>query len=158
MRSIIKKTSLSILVLILCTNNLFAGNELEQIKAKIKSMGDEMNKAMVTGDLETSIRYYAKDVIVMPNYKPMLRGRKALMRDMKKDERAGIKIHSFNNTITDIWQCGDLVHEMGTYALSLSTPELPQPIADNGTYFSIWQRHKSTYKVIFFMWNTDVKP
>ena len=137
--------------------NAIAPGRIETTLAKLTS--DEMNKAMIAGDLEASIRYYDKDVIVMPNFKPMIKGRRALMKDMKKDEKAGLKFHSYHSTITDIWQSGDLVHEMGTYSISLSTPEMPQPIADNGTYFSIWQKQlKGSYKVIFFMWNTDVDP
>ena len=101
--------------------------------------------------------YYADDAIVMPNNYRMLEGKEALREHMLETQKQ-VDFHSFNNTILDIWSCGDLVYEMGTYGLSVSVPGLDVPVADTGKYFTIWQKQDDgSYKTTFSIWNTDVK-
>ena len=116
-------------------------------------------KATIAGDVETIFSFYTDDIISMPNYSEMIKGKEALKKNDEEMRKAGFQIHSMNFTILDIWSCSDLVYEIGKYGISLTLPGMPQPVADNGKYLTIWQKQSDgSLKIKIEMWNTDVNP
>lgn len=159
MRSITSKFTLFLIIFTLLTYNLIAGDNQEDLKATIESINAKLNKAMLEGDFETMLAYHIDDVVCMPNYTEMIKGKKALKKYMEEDRKSGIKFSSFSSTIMDIWSCGDLVYEMGTYGMSIIIPDMSRPFADKGKYFTVWQKQSDgSYKVKFTIWNTDEYP
>ncbi len=157
MRGIISRLTLVLVCLIFLTGTIIAAESKEELKIKIESINDMVNKAQIEQDFETILKYYTDDVICMPNFNEMFQGIEAMREDLEKIRDSGFKFHSFNTTILDVWSCGDLVYEMGTYGWSGSTPEMPRPIAENGKYFAIWEKQSDgSYKVNFTIWNTDI--
>ena len=130
------------------------------IKAKIEAINDKANRALIEGDNEELLSYYLEEVIYNPNYSPILRGKKILKKAMIESQKKwGTQFHSFNTIITDLWQCGDEVIEIGTYGLSASHKESPHPVAEIGKYVTIWQEQEDgSYKVKLTMWNTSSNP
>jgi ketosteroid isomerase-like protein len=72
---------------------------------------------------------------------------------------AGMKIHTFTSDPTDVWECGNQVIEIGTYAISLTPPGMPTPIEDKGKYMTVYVREAGgALKIKAETWNTDVDP
>jgi ketosteroid isomerase-like protein len=147
-----------ICVIFFCNQTLFAQewNDLHHI---FDSIGDKINRAAVEGDFETVLSFYAEDIVLMPGFKPTLNGKKAVKQEMEKDREKGLKFHSISGTITEIWSCGDLVYDRGTFGLSVSTKASSRPYAYYGSYFQIWQKQPDgSYKIKLNIWNLDFNP
>lgn len=133
--------------------------EVEEAKAKIAAINDVLKKALLAGDVDTMLKYYADDMLHMPNYEPMVRGKKAYARKQKEAFAAGLKVHSMNSTTLDVWVEGDIVVEAGTYSISLTPPGSPIPVADNGKYVSVWEKQSDgSLKIKIETWCTDLNP
>jgi len=159
MRNIISYLSLILFIVTLLCSQLVAQDDLGKLKKQIEGMGDKLVKATIAGDVETIFSFYTDDIISMPNYGEMIKGKEALKKNDEEMRKAGFEIHSMNFTILDIWSCSDLVYEIGKYGISLTLPGVPQPVADNGKYLTIWQKQSDgSLKIKIEMWNTDVNP
>ena len=102
---------------------------------------------------------YADDVISMPNYGEMISEKKVFRKQNSETTKAGLKAHTLNYTTVDLWICGDLVCEIGTYGISLTLPEMTHSAADNEKYLNIWERQSDRLlKTKAEIWNTDVNP
>jgi ketosteroid isomerase-like protein len=52
---------------------------------------------------------------------------------------------------------GNLITEIGTYKISMSMPNMDNPIDDHGKYLTIWEKQKDgSLKVKVEIWNSDV--
>jgi ketosteroid isomerase-like protein len=151
-----KKYIIGFIGFILLTSLVNAGEK--DIRTMIESIGEKLVKASLEGDYETILSYHTEDVIVMPDFHPMLRGKKALRESYEDSKRRGSKIHSLSGTPSDFWICGDMAFELGTFGLSASSNESPHPVALHGSYFEIWEKTGNTYKIKFSTWNLDYNP
>jgi len=143
----------------LLANNLIADDNPEDLKTAIESIGVKLGRAFIAEDYETMLLYFTDDVIWMPNFHEMITGKKAMKKELEEAREPNVKIHSINSTIIDIWSCGDLIYEMGTYSLIATTPNMSRPVADIGKYFHVWQKqYDGSYKIKFAISNTDIKP
>lgn len=155
--------SISIIFIILCCvvflghSNTF-GQEVE-FKKLVESVGDNINKAVLAGDYETLLSYFTDDVIVDPIFDPPIKGKKEYREQVKKLKELGVKYQSMNGTPTDIWECGGMIYEMGTFGMSMVTRESPQPKAYYGSYFQIWKKQPDgNYKIKFMTSTLDYNP
>jgi ketosteroid isomerase-like protein len=138
---------------------LLADDDIAELKEKIEATSAEIIKATLAGDVETEYSYYTDDLLYMPNYAPMVKGKEAVKKQGQEMQEAGYKFHSMDFTTLDVWTCGDLVYEIGTYGVSLTIPEMPMPMADNGKYLTIWEKGEDgSLKIKIEIWNTDVNP
>ena len=152
------KTIISLTLGSLLTLSALAA-ENGDLKQKIQELNDKMAKAVVDGKPTESLNLYAEDAISLPNYSPILKGKEAIKKHHQEMETSGIKFHSFDLTTMMIKEAGDLIHEIGTYTLSMSIPGAPERIQDKGKYLTIWKKESDgSLKIVTETWNTDSYP
>lgn len=125
----------------------------------LDDLSTEMMDQTLKGNLMVIPNYYTEDIILMPDFKPPIRGRSAMKRVYKDDMNRGIKYHSFNGNVEKRWQHGNDIYEYGSFGLSISEKKSPKPSAFYGSYFQIWQKQKDgTYLISYAIWNLDFNP
>jgi ketosteroid isomerase-like protein len=135
------------------------GSDLDETREMIENINEILAKAVIAGDTVVELSYYTDDVISMPNYAEMVSGKEAFQKVSSEMRKAGMKVHSLNFATVDLWTCGDLVCEIGTYGISLTVPGVTHPVADNGKYLNIWEHQSDgSLRIKAEIWNTDVSP
>jgi len=153
------KPALMLIVSVIFCFQLFAQKDTDKLKSEIESINANLIKANIAGDLETIASFYTDDIIHMPNYAPMVKGKEIMIEKEKETWEAGFKMLSMNLNIVDVIACNDLIIEIGEYAISLTIPEMSYPVADKGKYVTIWERQKDgKLKIKVETWNTDINP
>lgn len=157
MKNPTSKTLLSFLMILITGQILLAQPSIEELKEELEEYHQKSIKAQLEGDLEAEIEDWADDIIVMPNFFPVINGKEAFIKHAKANKREGQKINSVTYTTIDVWTCHNLVYEIGHYANSVTVPELPHPIADIGKYLVIRERQSDkSLKIKLLIWNTDL--
>jgi ketosteroid isomerase-like protein len=132
-----------------------AGDLMQEVTA----IGDALEEAMVEGDVDSMVAIYAQDAISLPNYGPRLDGITAIRRNFEAMEAAGTKIRSFETSPSDVWESGDQVIEIGTFAISMEMPGMPEPVQDQGKYLTVYIRDaEGKLKIKTDIWNSDLNP
>lgn len=159
-----------IAILVLCAVSLAApvsnadhDDLVERINERINERIEEANalidQASIEDDYETVASFYTEDVVVLPNNEPMIVGRDAFISNEKAAREAGFEVVSINSTIVEVFTAGDLIHEIGTYELTLNVPGPPFPITDTGKYLVIWEiQPDDSLRIKLEMWNNDEPP
>ena len=159
MKKLNVKTVLFLLIMILAGTQLFAQKEADKLKAEIKAINDKLVKAGLENDMTTAISYYTDNVLHLPNYGPMVRGKKGVMEKMQKDKDSGFKMLSMNLNTDEVYPDKMYVVEIGHYVIKMSIPGMPEPVDDNGKYVTVWERQNDgSLKIFIETWNTDVNP
>jgi ketosteroid isomerase-like protein len=130
----------------------------DDLKAKIEKLNEAYIKATIAGDIEATLSFYTEDIIYMPNYSKMTKGIEAMRMDEEASAEAGFKVTAMTLETLDVMDCGDLVYEIGLYEISMSMPQMPEPIKDKGKYVTIWEKKKKDLKMKLEIWNTDNNP
>lgn len=134
-------------------------NPKTSLKAELDSINNILNKAMLSGNFEAMLPYYAEDIIVSPGLNPTVKGKAAVKEGYEKNRKDGVKYHSFSGTTEEIWECEDRIYERGTFGMSFSYKDHPKPIGYYGSYFTIWQRDKDgSLKIKYVIWNLGFNP
>ena len=128
MKNVHVKPALLLLLTVFCFQ-LFAQKDIDKLKSEIESINAKLIKANIARDLETIASFYTDDIIHMPNYAPMVKGKEIVIEKEKETWEAGFKMLSMNLTIVDVMTCENLVIEIGEYAISLTIPEMDFPEA-----------------------------
>jgi ketosteroid isomerase-like protein len=129
------------------------------LQEEIDSINNILDKAMLSGNFEAMLPYYAEDIIVSPGLNPTAKGKTAIKESYEKNRKDGVKYHSFSGTTEEIWECGDRVYERGTFGMSFSYKDHPKPIGYYGSYFTIWQRDgDGSLKIKYVIWNLGFNP
>ena len=153
------KTIISALLSTLLCVSALAAEESTDLKEKIQTLNRKMATAMIEGKAIESLALYAEDAISMPNYSPMLRGKAAIRKHHEEMDAAGFKFHTFDLTTLIVKEAGEVIHEIGTYSLSLTPPGLDQKVHDKGKYITIWKKQPDgSLQIVLDMWNTDAYP
>lgn len=159
MRAFAIKSGLLFLFLVIISTPIFAHEDLAELKQKIESIRHKMVKAQIAGDLSVGWAIYTNDIVAMPNYDEMTRGKEAYKAKELAWKKAGVKFHALNHSITDLWTIDDLVIEVGNYGVSLTLPNTSGPVSDRGNYVTVWQQQADgSLKMKIDIWNTDVYP
>jgi ketosteroid isomerase-like protein len=145
-------------IILLVTVNTFSQSS-EDIKSKIEKNNKEMAKAMLEGNSEKSLSFYAPDAISMPSYSKMVEGIEAIKKSNMEMMKSGTKVTSFETNILKINTCNDIYTEIGTYKISISMAGMDVPMNDIGKYVTIWEKQKDgTLKIKLEIWNSDNNP
>jgi ketosteroid isomerase-like protein len=148
-----------LVAMVLTVRPLLAGDDMEKVKEQLEEINMEFTKANIDGDLEKIYSYYSDDAVFMPNYGPMAKGKSKMIQEEKEMRDSGFKIHSFNLNTMEVWGCGNMVYETGTYGISLTLPGMGNPVPDNGKYLTVWQKDSDgSLKIKYDIWNTDMNP
>ena len=117
----------------------------------------ELKQAVIGDDKEVTSLYLHDDVLMMPNFHETIRGKDAWIKLEEEAREKGRKIKSINYITEDVWECGDLIYEIGKFGMSVTHPDLKQPFANHGKYFTVWEKQKDgSLKVKIVIWNTDL--
>lgn len=134
----------------------FAQDNLAKIKSTIQHINAEFARASVEGNWDVVFSYYLDDIVLMPNFYEIIRGKESWRLLQDEATKRGRRINSASFTTLDLWICGDLVYETGKYAMSTTLVGLTQPFSDQGKYLAIWQKQKDgSLKMKMEIWNTD---
>ncbi len=118
-----------------------------------------MEQATLKGDYQAIAEHYTADAVVMPDFAPAIRGKKALLAAYKSQQEEGIRFHSFSTTAELRWQKEDEIFERGTFGMSVTGRKSSKPTAYYGSYFQIWQKESGErYLLKFTIWNLDFNP
>lgn len=165
-------TLIVILLFILCSScDGIKNSNREKAKPKFESLEEKdiakslseinsiMERAALEGDFDTILKYYTDDVVLLPAFKPALKGIAAVKESYDKNKKEGTKYHSFDATTEKIWLCDNQIFQYGTYGFSVSTNETKHPYAFNGSFITIWEKQAdSSYLIKFTMSNLDFNP
>jgi ketosteroid isomerase-like protein len=136
-----------------------AGEDLTKLEAKLAEISDTIVRATLDGDTEAILSYYTDDVVLLPSYHPMIRGKDEVARYEKERNASGFAFESMDFTTLDVWTAKDMVYQIGEYGVSFSAPGLPGSVADQGKYMTVWQKQRDgSLKIKVDMWNSDLNP
>ncbi|OGU69943.1 MAG: hypothetical protein A2499_18750 [Stygiobacter sp. RIFOXYC12_FULL_38_8] len=129
------------------------------LEKSLKETNRIIEEAIYKSDYETLLKYYTEDVILVPNFQPVLRGKSAVRENYMKQAKAGIKIHSFRANPEKIWSGGNEVYDYGSFGFSVSSFETKHPYAYTGSYFIIREKQPNNFFLIkYFISNLDFNP
>jgi ketosteroid isomerase-like protein len=159
MRGLILRVCLFALIVSVGTAPALAGKDLSKLEATINAMTQELIDAMLEGDIEAAMKYYTEESVSMPNYHGIVKGLKELRVYQEQMYGAGVTFNSVDFETLDLWKCGKLVYETGTYKLNLTMPGAPGPVDDTGKYMTIYRvQPGGDLTIKLEMWNSDVNP
>ncbi|MEO8398878.1 MAG: DUF4440 domain-containing protein [Ignavibacteriaceae bacterium] len=155
-----KFPKIGLIILCLCFVCLTVqAQNMSATKENIKKMNEEVEKAVLSNDGMSLMKYYADDAISMPSYQPMMKGKKAIEEGNMEMHKSGMKMTKFKLNTTDVGGNGNLVYEVGTYDLTLEMPSMPEPIDDHGKYLTIYEKQPDGSLMIKVeTWNSDRNP
>ena len=138
---------------------LSAQNDVSDAKKYIEEMNKKIESAMIQGDIEAMNDYYADDIISLPSYEPMIKGKSKMMQKAKKEHDSGMKFNSVKFKTLEVFGSGNHVYEIGEYDITMVMPEMPQPMSDQGKYLTVWEKESDgKWKAVAEMWNTNNNP
>lgn len=130
-----------------------------ELMQEVEAFGDKLEKAMLADDIDTMLAMYTEDAISLPNYGPRMDGKSEFRQHFEEMEAAGVKVLTFESSPSDVWEAGNQVIEIGTYAISLEMPGMPEPVKDKGKYMTVYVRDTDgALKIKAETWNTDINP
>jgi len=131
----------------------------EDLKAKITKMNQQIAQAMIDGNTQKNLSFYAPDAISLPNYGKMVQGIDAIKKSNDEMMASGMKVKSFEMSILVVKSYGNLVSEIGNYKMSVSMPGMASPTEDKGKYLTLWEKQPDgSLKIKVETWNTDTNP
>lgn len=140
-------------------NDYANSTKSENFQDSLREINRQIEDAIYKGDYETLLKYYADDVLVVPNFQPPLRGKDAVRKSYLKQGKEGVKIHSFHAKTDKIWGDKTNIYEYGSYGLSFSSYETRHPYGVTGSYFMIWEKQNgNSYLIKYFISNLDFNP
>jgi uncharacterized protein (TIGR02246 family) len=144
-----------VLLTLLVNNIAFAGD----MKEKFQNMSEKMAKAMLASDYDTMFSMYTDDAYSLPSYSPMIKGKKAMMKQAEEEAKAGLKMKEFALTTVDVFGNKDQMIQIGNYTLSIVLPGMTSPINDKGKYLTVWHKQADgSWKIKAETWNSDTNP
>jgi ketosteroid isomerase-like protein len=131
----------------------------DELREKIVKINQQMAKAMMEGNSQATLGFYAKDAISMPNYGEMVKGIDAIKKSNDEMVSSGMKVNSmeFNTVMVNTY--GNVVSEIGTYKMNATMPGMASPMEDTGKYLTLWEKQPDgSLKIKVETWNTDKNP
>ena len=156
----ITKRTLFILVLFLLSISFpVLSQDMDEMKKNVDDWNNQLSEAMVKGDNEKILSFYADDIISMPSYQHMLEGKDALKNAMMMDANSGNKFTKFQMTSKKLLSQGNLLVDIGTYELSMEIQGMDEPFNDQGKYVTIYEKQDDgNWKIKVDTWNSDNNP
>jgi ketosteroid isomerase-like protein len=130
-----------------------------ELKKQIKKMNDDMAKAMIAGDHEKNLDYYADDVVSLPSYDKMMKGKNEIRKSISDMNKSDWKIKDFDFETVSVETNGNIVTEIGKYKMEMRNDKMDQSMKDEGKYLTMWEKQKDgSLKIKTEMWNSDKNP
>jgi uncharacterized protein (TIGR02246 family) len=133
--------------------------KMDELKAKIEKINKEMAQAMLEGNSEKGLAFYADDAISMPSNEKMSEGKEAIKKANTDMMKSGINITSFETKTLKVNTCDKMITEIGTYKISLLMPGVEGTTEDVGKYVTMWEKQADGSLLIKLeIWNSDSNP
>jgi len=140
-------------------NNFAVFAQEDEVREILESIGSELTQALLAGDYDKIMTHFTDDIIVFPVFDPPIKGKRAYREAVKQVKEKAIQYQSMSGSSTEMWECGNMVYDIGTFGMSLVTKVSPKPIAYYGSYFHVWQKQSDgSYKLKYMMSNLDFNP
>ena len=144
---------------IVLTVSVAAQENQEALKVKFQKLSDAYAKAMIQGNDDAMLSFYANDAVSLPSYSPMIRGKQLIKRSMETMKLSGIKMTEYKLTTLEVSVSGDIACEMGRYEMSFKMKGVSNPVSDVGKYLTVYRKTSDgRWKIKYDMWNTDKNP
>lgn len=132
----------------------------EDLKKHFAEQNDKLAQSVIDDDMDAILAFYTDDVIDMPAYHPMMRGKEEVADEMKKNmEMDEGKITKFSFTVKEVIADGDLAVDVGTYSLLYESPQMPNPWPDEGNYVTVWEKQDDgSWLIKASTWNSHNNP
>ena len=126
---------------------------------KIKETNAKIEELMLSSDYDALLKYFTKDVLILPPLSSEIRGIDALKQNYDKHKRQGVKVRSFGGKVEKMWMEGNIVYEYGIYGSSGTIESHDKPIAKTGNYFMMWEKQKDgSFLIKYIIENLDYNP
>jgi len=130
-----------------------------ELKTKISKMNKEMAQAIIEGNTQKSLTFYATDAVSLPNYGKMAQGIDAIKKASEEMMASGMKVNSMEFNTLLVKSYGNMISEIGSYKMSGSMPGMAEPMKDQGKYLMLWEKQPDgSLKIKVETWNTDINP
>jgi ketosteroid isomerase-like protein len=137
----------------------FAQDDMKETRKYIEEQNRKIESAMLDGNVEAMSDYYADDIISLPSYEPMIKGKNKIIQKTKEEMKSGFKFNSVKFKTLEVFGSGNHVYEIGEYDVTMVMPEMPQPVNDQGKYITVWEKgREGQWKAVAEMWNTNHNP
>ncbi len=151
-----------VLLISFCISLTFAqmfAQDMDDMKSKVEEWNQKFSEAMMNGDNEKMLSFYADDIISLPSYQPMMEGIDALKSAMAMDANSGNKFTKFVLNSKKIIPAGNLLVDIGTYDMSMNIQGMEKPYDDQGKYVTIYEKQDDgSWKIKVDTWNSDHNP
>jgi ketosteroid isomerase-like protein len=153
------RTLLILVFLLLSISFPILSQDMDEIKKNIDDWNNQLSEAMLKGDSEIILSFYADDIISLPSYHTMMEGKDALRNALMMDANSGNKFTKFQMTSKKLLSEGNLLVDIGTYELSMDIQGMDQPYNDQGKYVTIYEKQDDgNWKIKVDTWNSDNNP
>lgn len=130
--------------------------DLAGLKKAVDGYNDASKTALMGGDMDKAISYFADDGMEMPPNMPMTKGRDEIKAVWTKMMSSGMKMSAVSFTSLDAQAGGSIGYDVGTYEMTVTGPNMPET-KDKGKYVSVWhQMSDGTWKLAAETWNSDM--
>jgi len=132
--------------------------DVAAVRKTIEAMEDKSEKDMVAGVFDSTLANYTDDAVSMPNYSPMLRGKKAIKDWYAQMMAMGMKFTKVDFVTTDVQVGAPYTYEIGTYTMTMEMGGMT-PMTDEGKYLTVYELGKDgKWRIKVETWNTNTRP
>ena len=126
---------------------------------KIIETNSKIEELMLASDYDALLKYFTKDVLILPPLSSEIRGIDALRQNYEEHKQRGVKVRSFGGKVEKMWMTGNIVYEYGIYGSSGTIKGHAKPIAQTGNYFMMWEKQKDgSFLIKYIIENLDYNP
>jgi ketosteroid isomerase-like protein len=130
--------------------------DLAGLKKAAEGYNAASKEALMGGDMSKPAAFFADDGMEMAPNMATAKGKDAIKAMWTQMMSSGVKFTSVEFTTLDLKADGSIGYEIGTYDMSISTPDMGD-IKDKGKYISVWhQLPDGTWKLTADTWNSDM--
>ncbi len=115
----------------------------------IEKENADFTRAHITGDSLTLINYFTPDAKVFPPNSAPVIGHAAIA--VLNAEWVGLGIHEFREETNEIYGCGDILIDEGSYVVTYGDDRT----TEEGKYLNVWKREDGEWKVYSNMWSSS---
>jgi uncharacterized protein (TIGR02246 family) len=127
--------------------------DMVKLKATIQTLESNWAAADNARDTNAIAAFYADDAISLSNNKPMLKGKAAILADIKESLTKKPKGTVVSYDVIDVYGDEQTVTEIGTAIQK----DAAGKILNTGKYMAIWENRAGKYTCVRDIYNDDVK-
>jgi ketosteroid isomerase-like protein len=147
---------MSVFMCILLSACAHTEKQTQDLMAAVDALGNQAEKAFLSGDVDAMLGYYCDDIISMPDGHTMVMGKTNLKRMTEAIIMTGLKFESLESTPVDVRSGGEYVYEVGTFSQAVIMPGANEPVESTGKYVTIWKRQPDgELKIAVEIYNSD---